>query len=361
MDLLKQRLVEYGRDLGFDLIRMTTAEPLELWHAQTAEIIANDPESAIPWANIEWNPKAIMPEANSLLVAVLAHKPLKAGSFGGSGRLSSHYREYPKGRKAAGMLKEFLVGIGHKAIVDPPLPVKEIAHRAGVGHFGKNSLIHTKDYGSWISIHIIITDAALTPDGGKDTISDCPENCNLCIKACPTGALRDDGQLIADRCMRHHMLSSDFVPVDMREEMGNRILGCDICQAVCPLNKQGLSEATFPEQEVVDLFNIGDILAEYSTGLKKRMKAMAGVIGSNYARAQKILSMAAIIAGNSGDRIYIPSLIQLLSHPHPPIRGHSAWAIGKIAPGDYTDILTEALDRERDNRVKEEINNAIKA
>lgn len=358
MDLLKQRLVEYGLDLGFGLVRVTTALPLELWNCQVAIRKEKDPETAYRWENMKYDPKEIIPEANSIVVAVWPHIPHKTKFPDGIARFSAYYREYPKGRDAAMELGEFLKKIGYQAVIHPPLPAKEIAHRAGVGYYGKNALIHTAEFGSWISIHYILTDAKLPPDDSMDEISDCGD-CNLCMKACPTGAIEQEGQVMVSKCIRHHMLSSDFIPMEIRDKMGNGMLGCDICQIVCPFNKEGISQATLPSQKEMDLFNVGDILKEWPMGLKNRMKDLGKIIGSNYARSQKVLSACVILAGNSKDKSYLPSLKELLKHPHPPIRGHSAWAMGKIGSAKCRDILSQALDKEEDPRVREEIYNAI--
>ena len=132
---------------------------------------------------------------------------------------------------------------------------------------------------------------------------------------------------------------------------------------VCPFNKSGVSEATLPSYDEMKLFDIGHILNEWSTGLKKRMDRMGDLIGRNYARSQKVLSTAVILAGNSKDKSYLPALERLLKHPHPPIRGHSAWAIGKIGSLNgavhYKGVLKSALKDEDDIRVIEEINRAM--
>ena len=244
----------------------------------------------------------------------------------------------------------------------PPLPAKELALRAGLGCFGKNSLIHTRKYGSWISLHFILTDVDLNPDKGMKTITDCGD-CDLCIRACPNGAIKEDGQVIPGKCLRHHMLSSEFIPSEIRDKNGNKMLGSAICQMVCPFNKSGVSEATLPSYDEMKLFDIGHILNEWSTGLKKRMDRMGDLIGRNYARSQKVLSTAVILAGNSKDKSYLPALERLLKHPHPPIRGHSAWAIGKIGSLNgavhYKGVLKSALKDEDDIRVLEEIYRAM--
>ena len=357
-DLLKKQLIEYGTKLGFGLIRVTTSKPLGLWNCQIKIRKEQDPDSAYLWKNIKYDPKEIMPEARSIVVAVWSHTPYKANFPKGIGRFSAYYKEYPQGRQAAYKLGDFLEKAGYKTVVQPNLPAKEIAYRAGIGYFGKNALIHTPEYGSWISLHYILTDAPLTPDNSMDRISDCGD-CDLCMRACPTGAIEKEGQVIPSKCIRHYMLSSDFVPINIREKMGSRMLGCDICQMVCPFNRKGMLEAKLPSSEEMELFKIKDILEEWSTGLKNRMNNMGELIGKNYARAQKVLSMAVILAGNSKDESYMPYLISLLKHPHPPIRGHSAWAIGKIKADGFNDILMKALIQEKDSRVREEIYRAI--
>ncbi|HZJ57646.1 MAG TPA: 4Fe-4S double cluster binding domain-containing protein [Clostridia bacterium] len=361
-DLLKQRLIEYGMDLGFGLIGFTDAKPLELWDSQISGRGEDDPESIHLWDNMEHDPKRIMPTAKSVIVAAWPYTPYKANFPEGIGRFSAHYREYPKGRDVAFELGRFLKKVGYEAMVHPPLPAKELALRAGIGYFGKNSLIHTEKYGSWISLHFILTDANLSPDTGMETLTDCGD-CDLCISACPNGAIKTDGRVIPSKCLRHHMLSSDFVPGDIRDKIGNKMLGCDICQMVCPFNKCGVSAASLPAYDEMTLFDIGNILNEWPAGLKKRMDRMGQLIGQNYARSQKVLSAAIIFAGNSKDRSYLPDLKRLLKHSHGPIRGHSAWAIGEIGSlgeGEYyKEILEKAIRDEKDARVIEEMSDAI--
>lgn len=361
-DLLKQRLIEYGMDLGFGLIGFTDARPFELWPSQIPQRKEEDPESAYHWDNIKYDPKSLMPTAKSIIVAAWPYTPYKADFPKGIGRFSAHYKEYPKGRKAALELGSFLEKVGYEVMVHPPLPAKELALRAGLGYFGKNSLIHTRKYGSWISLHFILTNVSLSPDKGMETITDCGD-CDLCIKACPNGAIKADGQVTPSKCLRHYMLSSDFIPLDIRDKVGNKMLGCDICQMVCPYNKKGVSEASLPAYDEMKLFDIGHILNEWPAGLKKRMDQMGDLIGRNYARSQKVLSTAAILAGNIKDKSYLPALERLLEHPHPPIRGHSAWAIGQIGSSSgavyYKGVLERALKDEDDTRVIEEIHRAM--
>ncbi|HZJ83010.1 MAG TPA: 4Fe-4S double cluster binding domain-containing protein [Clostridia bacterium] len=358
MDLLKRQLIQYGMELGFDSLRVTGTEPLSLWQSQVELRKEKDPSSSYLWDNMHYDPRAIMPEAKSIIVAIRPHTPHKVSFSKGIARFSAYYREYPKGRDGGRQLGLFLEGKGYKAIVQPPLPAKEIAFRAGIGYFGKNGLIHTEEHGSWISLHYILTNAPLVPDQPMDRISDCGD-CQLCMDACPMGAIEKEGQVTPSKCIRYYMLSSDFIPLEIRDKMGLNILGCDICQTVCPFNRLGVLDASLPQPDEMELFDIGKILEEGSISLKDRMNRLGDLIGRNYARAQKILSAATILAGNSGDSSYLPYLTKLLTHPHPPIRAHSAWAIGKIGHKGYRDILSRALVGEEDQKVIEEIHGAL--
>lgn len=362
-DLLKQRLVEYGMDLGFGIVRFTDTRPLKLWDAQIEIRKEKDPDSTSLWRNMKFDPRDIMPEAKTIIVAIWPHIPYKAKLPKGIGRFSAYYKAYPKGRDGIERLSCFLQNAGYKSIAEPNLPAKELALKSGAGYFGNNSLIHAKEFGSWISIHYILTDADISSDPSMDKISDC-DDCDLCIKACPTGAIEAKGQVTPSKCIRYYMLSSDFIPENIRDKMGDKMIGCDICQVVCPFNKKAITKASPAPSYETELFNIEAILKEWPKGQKWRMDALANLIGRNYGRSQKILSSAIIVAGNSGDELYLPALEGLLSHPHPPIRGHSAWAIGKICSSLSSPLYREVLDRafmkENDTKVLDEIQKALK-
>jgi len=357
-EVLKKELIAYGQRLGFSGIRITSAEPLEIWKQEIEKRKRIDPETNRYWKRITTDPRDILPSAKSIIVAVRAYIPYPENFPNKIGRYSAHYREYPIGREKAGRLGDFLKQRGYDVVDDPPLPAKAIAHRAGVGYFGKNGVIHINGYGSWITLHCILTNAPLPPDESMDRLSDCG-SCVACVRACPTGAIQEGGMVLPDRCIRNYMLSSDFIPVDIRDKIGTRLLGCDSCQAVCPKNGEALKNANLPPENEMEVFDITKILCEWRLGLSERMKQMGELIGNNYARAQKVLSMAVIIAGNTKDPFYIPMLAETLKHPHPPIRGHSAWALGKIGGIKSLQILQRALEDEMHPQVIEEIKQAL--
>src|SRR6187401_618683 len=111
---------------------------------------------------------------------------------------------------------------------------REAAARSGVGFYGKNTMLITRRFGSWVVLGTLVTTAALEPTPPLD--ADCG-SCRLCIDACPTDALDEPGVLDATRCLSYWTQSSSPAPEDVREALGDRVYGCDICQEVCPWNR----------------------------------------------------------------------------------------------------------------------------
>lgn len=356
------KIEERASQLGFGQIAFLPVQSFPLWEKAIELRKKADPETADYWEKrgLSHQCLSLMEDARTIIAAAWPYLPYKHPFSPGKGYYSAHYAAYPKGRAAITELSLLLKDQGYKVIVDPPLPVKEIVYRCGLGKFGKNSLIHNHKSGSLMTLHLILTNAELSSSITKEPgeISDCG-SCRLCIDACPMNAIGDNGEVRISRCIRYHMLSPDIIPLDVREAIGDRMLGCEDCQIACPRNREVYKNAIKAEEEQ-EVFNIRELLANHAAGLKKHIQPIGELIGKNYARPQRILSMAVIAAGNSGHQSYIPLLADLLNHPHPPIRAHSAWALGKLADPNTVEMLQNALEREKDTRVILEIRSALK-
>lgn len=234
-----------------------------------------------------------------------------------------------------------------------------VAARAGIGFIGKNGLLITKEYGSYIYLGEIITNIPFESDLRVDY--DCGE-CNRCIVGCPTKALLGNGEMNAKKCLSYQTQTKGYMPEEYRRKMGRVIYGCDICQMVCPYN-QGidfhLHEEMEPEYDKVRP-KLEPLLTISNRDFKERFGEMAGSW-----RGKKPLQRNSIIAlANFRDRSAIPTLLEIIENDsRPMIRGTAAWAISKIMQRNPNDelilFLEEAVEKEEDPETISEFEQAI--
>ena len=145
-------------------------------------------------------------------------------------------------RSALAPIADHLEGLGWRTAVvcdDNALVDRAAAHRAGLGWFGKNSLLLVDGLGSWFVLGSVITDAPLrptAPDGPLPHAAGCG-SCSRCMTACPTQALVAPGVVDARRCLAWLVQAPGSFPEEHRQALGDRIYGCDECQQVCPINR----------------------------------------------------------------------------------------------------------------------------
>ncbi|MFN0153076.1 MAG: tRNA epoxyqueuosine(34) reductase QueG [Gaiella sp.] len=127
------------------------------------------------------------------------------------------------------------LGGNYRVLVDENDHVdREAAARSGVGFYGKNTMIITERYGSWVVLGTLVTDREI--EAAPPLALDCGR-CTLCIEACPTGALDTPGELDATRCLSYWTQTANEPPPDIEPALGGTVYGCDICQDVCPWNR----------------------------------------------------------------------------------------------------------------------------
>mgnify|MGYP001826935040 CR=1 FL=1 len=156
-----------------------------------------------------------------------------------------------------------------KAILEPQgyqlqkvrLPDKLLAVRSGLAQYGKNNITYVKGMGSFQRPVVFISDYPCEEDSwGKATVLEHCENCSACMKACPTNAIVSDRfQLYAERCLTFHNERSEAFPQWLSPSWHNCLVGCMICQKVCPANKDVVkwieAGATFDNEETDLILN----------------------------------------------------------------------------------------------------------
>ncbi len=232
--------------------------------------------------------------------------------------------------------------LGWRATVvcdDNALVDRAAAHRAGLGWFGKNSLLLLPDAGSWFVLGSVVTDAPLRPtlpgapaahahDGGCGS-------CSRCLTACPTGALVAPGVLDARRCLAWLVQAPGPFPVEFREALGDRIYGCDECQQVCPVNKMADRRHPPPPPPAGSAAAV-DLL----TVLEATDEQLLADHGRWYIpqRDPRYLRRNALVAlGNIGDGSHPGTeraLRRWLSAADPLLVEHAAWAAQRLGRDD---------------------------
>ncbi len=257
-------------------------------------------------------------------------------------------------RETLGRMAEHLRTSGFEADVlvdDNRLVDRAAAVRAGVGWWGKNTMVLAPGIGPWMLLGSVVTDAALTTTGPM--LRTCG-TCTACLPACPTGALVSPGVLDARRCLAAIAQAPGPIPRAFREPMGDRLYGCDDCLDACPPGRRHLERSGESARGVADVVSIlrdsdRTILDRYAHFYIPRR------------RARYLRRNALVVLGNTGDRSFVNLLAGYVAHPDWLLRLHAAWALGRIGGLSARSVLAAAARREDNPDVRQEIGVGMEA
>jgi epoxyqueuosine reductase len=240
-----------------------------------------------------------------------------------------------------------------------PVLERDAAQRAGLGFTGKNTMLIHPRWGAWLFLGEILLDVELEPDA-PDPRGTCGR-CTRCLVACPTDAFPAPYVLDARRCISYLTIElKGPIPPALRPGIGNRIFGCDICNEVCPWNKRFARRTEDPELQP-DPERIAppllDLLALDDAGFRRRFAGTA----VERTRRRGLLRNVCVALGNWGAPEAAMPLARALADAEPLIRGHAAWALGRIGGGTARAALDAARTREPEDWVLGEIRSAIEA
>ena len=219
-------------------------------------------------------------------------------------------------------------GCRTRGVVDTaPLLERDFARLAGLGWFGKNTMLINKRAGSWLLLAALLTDLDLEPDASHET-SHCG-TCTRCLDVCPTNAFTAPYVLDAQRCISYLTIElRGSIPEPLREGVGDWLFGCDLCQDVCPWNRKAPAtrEPAFAPQPDLCPADALAILTMSKDEFRQRYQqtplARPGWDG--------LRRNAAIVLGNSRDPNVIPALLEHQFDASPVIREAVAWALERL-------------------------------
>ncbi|KUK46469.1 MAG: Epoxyqueuosine reductase [Anaerolinea thermophila] len=241
-----------------------------------------------------------------------------------------------------------------------PILEKELGVRAGLGWIGKNTCLINPFIGSYFFLSEILLDVDLLGKRGDEyQLPDRCGTCHRCIDICPTHCIKDDRTLDASNCIAYLTIENKgAIPFSAREQVGNHLFGCDLCQQVCPWNKNtGELIADLPEkQEVLDHLEIATY--QQISG-NEEFNHYFNKTPIKRANRRGFYRNLAVVLGNSLAKNTYSILEKLLQDTDALVRQHAAWALGKHLSPESLPLLRTALSQETDKKVIKEIELAL--
>ena len=344
---LSSNLKEIAHGHGFDVVRIADATPLvDAARSMHARLVFGHLDG-MPWLTHEridlaTTPQLLLQGAKSFISLGISYLGVRERPPSVPGNPRGRIARYAWGRDYHDVLKELTIQVRDdliRAFAQPvrsrifvdssPLAERAVAERAGTGWFGKNTMILTPGVGSFTLLTTILVDVELEPDAplGKSCGS-----CTRCITACPTGALVAPGVLDAPTCISFHTIENrGNIPPELRHRFGDWIFGCDDCQEVCPVNRRAIEGrlASLRAYQDDDAFPaLHQLLVLDDQQFRARYR------GSAVTRTKRrgLVRNACVALGNLRDETSVGPLLSVVRDPSTDamIRGHAAWAVGRI-------------------------------
>lgn len=394
MNHLNRQIKEAARDLGFEVVGITSIEPL-----------TGDEQAFLQWCEqgfaagmaymtrrreLHARPKLLVPQAASLItLAINYYAP--APPFAHENRYGRVAR-YAWGRDYHDVVKPRLTLLAKRieeisarplrsrSFVDAvPLLERAVAARAGIGFFGKNTNLLQSARGSWFFLAEILIDLELESEDRKQQIS-CG-TCHRCLDACPTDAFAGPYRLDSRRCISYLTIENkEAIPRHLRPKLQEWIFGCDLCQEMrpeatkyepLPVIVRGQSELVCPFNRFAKETSWSEFHPEAGVGPRIDLVELLSIAtdeqfrsrfkGTPLTRPKRrgLLRNAAVVAANIGCGPAVPRLIERIERdPEPLIRLHALWAVAQLDSQKAAPIIERAL-KDPDPLVRDEATQLI--
>ncbi|VTS34228.1 iron-sulfur protein [Streptococcus porcinus] len=335
---LKSEIIKLAKEIGISKIGFTTADDFSYLEKSLKLAIEEGRTSGFEHKVIEERikPKLSLASAKTIISIAVAYphklpvRPQKTQYKRGkitpnSWGLDYHHVLQDKLQRLAVGIETLTQDFEYKGMVDTGALVDTaVARRAGIGFIGKNGLVISKEFGSYMYLGELITNLDIEPD--KPVDYDCGD-CQRCLDACPTSCLIGDGTMNAKRCLSFQTQDKGMMDLEFRKKIKTVIYGCDICQICCPYNK-GINN---PLASMIDPDLAEPELIPFLELSNKEFKAKFGHIAASW-RGKNILQRNVIIAlANGHDRSAVVKLMEIIDKGNNPIHVATAiWALGEL-------------------------------
>jgi epoxyqueuosine reductase len=331
VDTPTQELEEFAQSLGFNLFGIAEATAADTFpHFEKWLDAGQAGEMAYlhKHRQARQHPKSMLQSVQSVIMLGLEYT-------GESGTGIAKYAQGPDYHdviwelldQLAEKLQELSPSCETRGVVDTaPLLERDFARRAGLGWFGKNTMLINKRKGSFFFLAALLTSVRL-PAIPAHTSSHCG-TCTACLDACPTDAFPEPGVLDARKCISYLTIElRGPMPVELRSGVQGWLFGCDVCQDVCPWNRRG-GQAAFTRLNEPELATLDplELLQLDEAAFRKRFR------GTAFLRTKRsgLLRNAAIVLGNTADLRALPTLETAAQDSDEVIREAAKWAIEQI-------------------------------
>ena len=336
---LKQRLVSFAREIGFDSCRVAAcgsaphAEAFRNWldedgHGEMGYMERSEEKRC--------DPKKVLPDARSIVVLAknyfqggAVHRNTATAKTGRIARYAWGDDYHDLIERGLDKIDEFLREFGgqQKCYVDTgPVLERDHAAEAGIGWHGKSTMLIDEQLGTWFFLAEVLTTLELPPD---EPVPDRCGTCERCIKACPTGAITAPHRLDARRCISYLTIElKGSIPLELRPLIGNRIFGCDDCLDACPWNRfaQVSREAAFSARPST----VGMPLRDYLSLSDDEFRVLFRNSPIKRIKRRGFLRNVCIALGNVGDLSDLAALERATADSERLIAEHAKWAIHQI-------------------------------
>jgi epoxyqueuosine reductase len=325
-------LTRLAADLGLDVVGAARAEPYGETERHIRERRAKglfaDMRFTMAQPEVSCHPEHLVEGARTVVSAALCYYAPAPEPGVDEGRLPRYtWRDgYAELRQRLDELGRELGG-SYRVLVDENDHVdREAAVRAGVAFYGKNTMAITRRFGSWVVLGTLVTDVEIEATPALEL--DCG-SCRLCIDACPTGALDEPGVLDATKCLSYWTQAPAPIPLEFRDELGDSVYGCDICQDVCPWNR-GVEKRRASSALPAD--------AKPTVSLREWLERDGDGLVTEFDRlyvprkdARWLRRNALVAAGNVGSSELAAVVDRFGEDDDPVLRDAAGWALGRIA------------------------------